>query len=252
MTVAVLHRARIRPLRRPRLAGASALAAHSGKAELAAVAALYALYEGVRGFGSASLETARAHTADIVALEQRAGVFVERPLQSAVEHLPLVPALLGFAYMSLHLTATAAMLAWVHRSHRERFAVVRTTLVIATAVSLAIYVLYPAAPPRLAGLGFADTVSSSAHVNLSSDALGSLYNPFAAVPSLHFGYALLVGATMYALARRRWIRLLGAAYPAFMLFTIVATGNHFFFDAAAGGLVVAASFVLARRALPAS
>jgi hypothetical protein len=152
--------------------------------------------------------------------------------------------------MSLHLAATAAMLAWVHRSHRERFAVVRTTLVIATAISLAIYVLYPAAPPRLAGLGFADTVTRNAHVNLSSDALGSLYNPFAAVPSLHFGYALLVGATVYALARRRWVRLLGAAYPAFMLFTIVATGNHFFFDAAAGGLVVVASFLLARRALP--
>jgi hypothetical protein len=250
MTVAVLHRARTRPLRSPRRVGASALAAHSGKVELAAIAALYGLYEGVRGFGSATLATARAHTADIVALEQHVGVFVERPLQSAVAHLPVVPALLGFAYMTLHLTATAAMLAWVHRAHRERFAVVRTTLVIATAVSLAIYVLYPAAPPRLSGLGFADTVTRSAHVNLSSDALGSLYNPFAAVPSLHFGYALLVGAAVYALARRRWVRLLGAAYPAFMLFTIVATGNHFFFDAAAGGLVVVASFLAARRALP--
>jgi hypothetical protein len=224
MTVAVLHRARIRPLRSPRRVGASALAAHSGKVELA----------------------------DIVALEQHVGVFVERPLQSAVAHLPVMPAVLGFAYMSLHLTATAGMLAWVHRAHRERFAVVRTTLVIATAVSLAIYVLYPAAPPRLSGLGFADTVTRSAHVNLSSDALGSLYNPFAAVPSLHFGYALLVGATVYALARRRWVRLLGAAYPAFMLFTIVATGNHFFFDAAAGGLVVVASFLGARHVLSAS
>jgi hypothetical protein len=252
MTVAVLHRTRIRPLRRPRFAGASALAAHSGKVELAGIAVLYGLYEGVRGFGSASLGTARAHTAEIVALERQVGIFVERPLQTAVDHLPLVPALLGFAYMSLHLTATAAMLAWVHRSHRDRFAVVRTTLVVATAVSLAIYVLYPAAPPRLAGLGFSDTVTRSAHVNLSSDALGSLYNPFAAVPSLHFGYALLVGATMYALASPRWVRLLGAAYPAFMLFTIVATGNHFFFDAAAGGLVVVASFMLARRAVPTS
>ena len=71
------------------------------------------------------------------------------------------------------------------------------------------------------------------------------------MPSLHFGYALLVGAAVFALARRRWVRLLGAAYPAFMLFTIVATGNHFFFDAAAGGLVVVASFLAARRALPA-
>src|SRR3954463_817369 len=92
MTVAVLHRSRIRPLRSSRRAGASVLAAHSGKVELAAVAALYGLYEGVRGFGSAPLERARAHPADIGALEQHAGVFVERPLQSAVDHLPLVPA----------------------------------------------------------------------------------------------------------------------------------------------------------------
>ena len=237
MTVAVLHRARIRPLRSPRRAGASVLAARSGKVELAAIAALYGLYEGVRGFGSASLATARAHTADIVALEQHVGVFVERPLQSAVAHLPSS----GAARLRVHEPASdgdRGMLAWVHRSHRERFAVVRTTLVLATAVSLAIYVLYPAAPPRLSGLGFADTVTRSAHVNLSSDALGSLYNPFAAVPSLHFGYRAAVGAS----ARR--------SLSGFMLFTIVATGNHFFFDAAAGGLVVVASFLAARRALP--
>jgi hypothetical protein len=154
--------------------------------------------------------------------------------------------LLGFAYMSLHFGATAVALVWVHRSHRERFGVVRTTLVVSTAISLAIYVLYPAAPPRLAGLGFADTVTEKAGINLSSGLLGSLYNPFAAVPSLHFGYALLVGVTVAALARRRWVRVLGASYPPFMLFTIVATGNHFIFDAVAGGIVVAISFVAAR------
>ena len=157
--------------------------------------ALRALRGRARLSGSATLATARAHTAEIVSLEQHLGVFIERPLQSAVSHLPLVPALLGFAYMSLHLTATAGMLAWVHHSHGERFAVVRTTLVLATAVSLAIYVLYPAAPPRLSGARLRRHGGRRARTsNLSSDALGSLYNPFAAVPSLHFGYALLVGA----------------------------------------------------------
>src|SRR4029079_14715104 len=105
------------------------------------------------------------------------------------------------------------------------------------------YVLYPPAPPRLAGLGFADTVTEKAGINMSSDALGSLYNPFAAVPSLHFGYALLVGVAVATLARRRWVRILGAAYPPFMLLTIVATGNHFLFDAAAGGLVMGVGFL---------
>jgi hypothetical protein len=227
----------------------SILRTRSGARELVGIAALYATYEGVRGFGSATLQTARAHTSSIVSLEQSAGVFVERDVQAAVSHVPALPMALGIAYMTLHLAATAAMLVWVHRSHREHFALVRTTLVAATGISLAIYVLYPAAPPRLAGIGFAATVTQNAHVNLRSDALGSLYNPFAAVPSLHFGYALLVGAVVFALARRPWVKALGAAYPPFMLFTIVATGNHFFFDAAAGGAVVVFSAVSAAAAL---
>jgi hypothetical protein len=251
MAVAVVHRADKRPssLRLPR--ATAVLAAHSGKFELAAAGALYGAYELVRGLGSASLSTARAHSDDVVSLERHAGVFVERPVQSAVDHLPVLPSVLGAAYMTLHFIVTGAFLVWVHRSHRERFGLVRTTLVVATAISLAIYVLYPVAPPRLAGLGFADTVTRNAHVNLSSDALGSLYNPFAAVPSLHLGYALLVGVTVGVLARRRWVRVAGAAYPAFMLFTIVATGNHFFVDAAAGAVVVIVGYTFARALAPA-
>jgi hypothetical protein len=228
-----------------------ALRAHSGIAELAMAVGLYAFYEVVRGFGSTSLAAARSHTADIVALERHLGFFFERAVQHAAESLPGVPMLLGFAYMTLHFGATAAALVWVHRSHCDRFPLVRTTLIVSTAISLAIYVLFPAAPPRLAGIGFADTVTEKAGINLSSDALGSLYNPFAAVPSLHFGYALLVGVTVAALARRRWVRWLGASYPPFMLFTIVATGNHFIFDAAAGALVMAIAYLAARALLAA-
>jgi len=127
---------------------------------------------------------------------------------------------------------------WLFRQHHEHFARVRNILIAATGIALTLYVLFPVAPPRLAGLGFADTVSSSAEVNLSSRFLSGLYNPVAAVPSLHFGYALLVGFTLALLARRRWVRALGGLYPAVMLLVIVATGNHFFFDAAAGTLAI--------------
>ena len=133
----------------------------------------------------------------------------------------------------------------LYRRHRERFALVRNTLIAATGIALSLYVAFPVAPPRLAALGFVDTVSHSAKVNLSSDLLGSLYNPFAAVPSLHFGYALLVGVTLAAVARRPVVRVLGALYPALMLFVIVATGNHFFFDAAAGALAIGAGYLIA-------
>jgi hypothetical protein len=220
---------------------------HAGPAEFAAVLVLYVAYEIFRGFGDASLDVARAHTADIVALERSIGIFGERAVQAWAAGIPGLPAFLGLAYVTLHLGATAVALVWLHRSHRNTFAVVRTTLIVSTAVALVVYVLYPAAPPRLSGFGFADTVTAHTHVNLSSDVLGSLYNPLAAVPSLHFGYALLVGIAVAVRATRWPVRLLGAAYPPFMLFDIVATGNHFVFDAAAGAAVVALGWWLSTR-----
>jgi hypothetical protein len=210
------------------------------------LAALYATYEVVRGAGDTNLTVARDHTADIVSLERALHVFSERTVQEWSHGVPYLPALLGLAYMTLHFGATSLAVRWVYRERREAFPLVRTTLIASTAIALAGYVLYPAAPPRLAGLGFSDTVTRHTGLNLSSDLLGSFYNPVAAVPSLHVGYALIVGASVFALARRRWVRLLGALYPAFMLFDVVATGNHFWFDAAAGAAVVLAGWWIAR------
>jgi PAP2 superfamily len=207
---------------------------------------LYVFYELVRGFGGVDLQGARLHTADIVSLERSLHVFDEQGLQHWAEGIGGLPALLGFAYLALHFAGTGAALIWVHRARRAHFALVRTTLIVSTALALVGYLLFPAAPPRLAGLGFADTVSSHTGLNLSSDALGSFYNPVAAVPSLHFGYALIVGVAIAVLAHRRWVKIAGALYPALMLVVIVGTGNHFFFDAAAGGVVVAAGWVIAR------
>lgn len=225
---------------------------HRAAVELGILALLYAVYEVARGAGDASLAVARDHTSDIVALERSLNIFSERAVQEWSHGVPYLPALLGLAYMSLHLGATTLAVRWVYRERRHAFPLVRTTLIVSTALALVGYVLYPAAPPRLAGLGFADTVTTHTGLNLSSDLLGSFYNPLAAVPSLHFGYALIVGAALAALARRRWVRVLGALYPAFMLFDIVATANHFWFDAAAGGAVVVAGWWIARALVRAS
>jgi PAP2 superfamily len=218
---------------------------HRGLVELATLSALYGLYELIRGQSHATYSAATAHTEWIVDLERRMHLFGERGVQQASHWLPGFPSILGVAYIALHFVGTAAFLVWVYRRHPARFPLVRNTLIGATAVALVLYIVYPVAPPRLAGLGFIDDVSDSAKVNLSSDLLGSLYNPFAAVPSLHFGYALLVGGTIAAVARSTRMRILGWSYPALMLFVIVATGNHFFFDAAAGGFAIAAGYVAA-------
>jgi hypothetical protein len=213
--------------------------------EVATLAALYLVYEIVRGQGHASVAAARAHTDWVVGLERHSHVFGERAVQHAADAVPALPTLLGIAYIALHFAGTTAFLVWLYRNHRHQFARVRNTMIAATGMALTLYVVFPVAPPRLASLGFVDTVSHNTKVNLSSDLLGSLYNPFAAVPSLHFGYALLVGVTLAVVARRKFVRLLGAIYPALMLFVIVATGNHFCFDAAAGGVAIGAGYLIA-------
>lgn len=220
---------------------------NAGGAELAILGGLYGLYEVVRGFGGENWAVALRHTGDIVGVERAIGVYVERGVQEAAHAVAGLPAILGAAYILLHVLVTPAVLVWVFRARRPQFAVVRTTLVVSTALALVVYVIYPAAPPRLSGLGFADTVSMHGGFDMSSDLLGSLYNPLAAVPSLHFGYALLVGAAVAALARRPVVRIAGALYPLVMLWIIVATGNHFLLDAAAGGAVVALGYAAARR-----
>jgi hypothetical protein len=219
---------------------------HSGGREIAALAALYGLYEVVRGAGGENVQAALAHTSDLVAFEQAIGIHVERGVQRAFEAVPFAPPLLGLAYVLLHFVGTAVALVWVHRRHPDLFPVVRTTFIAATALALVGYVLYPAAPPRLAGIGFSDTVTTATGLDLSSDLLGALYNPFAAVPSLHFGYALIVGAVLTVAAERRAWRVAGALYPLAMLVIIVATGNHFIVDALLGGVVVLAGWLVAR------
>jgi hypothetical protein len=101
----------------------------------------------------------------------------------------------------------------------------------------------------LSGLGIADTVSGG-HVDLNEGLVSSLYNPFAAVPSLHVGYALIVGASLARYAPRLVARLAGLAYPPFVLLVIVATGNHFFVDAAAGAAVAGVALLAARLLVP--
>jgi hypothetical protein len=219
----------------------------TGLGELAIAVGLYGVYEVVRGLGGGDVPTAMVNTDRIVEAEQRLGLFWEKTIQDVSLSVPGADATLGVAYMALHFLGTAIFLVWAHRARPAAFPLIRTVTVLATGLALIGSVAFPAAPPRLSELGFQDAVSDGAGVNLSSDLLGALYNPVAAVPSLHFGYAVIVGAGLALLAARRWVRWIGLAYPLVMLYVIVATGNHFFLDAVAGGAVVAVAWWGAHR-----
>jgi hypothetical protein len=211
---------------------------------------LYGFYESTRGLVVGEADVAAAHANRLVALERSMHLLFEANVQRAAHALPGLTGVLGVAYLTLHLAVTAGVLLWLHQRRPTAFAFVRTTLLLASALALVGFLVYPTAPPRLAGVGIADTVSNG-HIDLNRGLVSSLYNPYAAVPSMHVGYALIVAAGVFRVDRHLLIRALAILYPPFVLTVVVATGNHFFFDAATGALVaalaMAAAAVLTRR-----
>src|SRR6266516_2532624 len=219
---------------------------HSLPVELATILGLYAVYEATRGLVAGDAPVALRHAQEIVSLERSLHIFVEGPVQHAAQAVPGLMGTLGFAYLTLHLSVTAGLLLWLHRRRPAAFPFVRTTLLLATALAVVGYVVFPTAPPRLSEIGIADPVSGG-NVDLNKGLLSSVYNPFAAVPSMHVGYALIVGASVARYAANLITRLAGVAYPPFVLLVIVATGNHFLVDAAAGAAVAGVALLGARR-----
>ena len=211
---------------------------HSLGIEAALVVTLYGAYELSRGLVVGNSSEADHHAERLVALERSLHLFVEGKVQRAADALPGLRGLLGVAYLTLHLAVTAVVLLWLHQRRPTAFPFIRTALLAASALALVGFIAYPTAPPRLAGIGIADTVSNG-HVNLNHGLVSSLYNPYAAVPSMHVGYAVIVAISLLRFGGGRLVRTLGTVYPAFVLLVVVATGNHFFLDAVAGALVAA-------------
>jgi len=181
----------------------------------------------------------------IASLERSLHIFVESNVQAAARKVPGAVGALGLLYLTLHLAVTGTYLVWLHRRRPAAFPLVRTTVMVASALALIGYVAFPTAPPRLAALGIADTLSGG-HLDLNHGLISSLYNPFAAVPSMHVGYAAIVGASLIRDGSRPALRAAGLLYPTLVLLVIVATGNHFLLDAVAGVIVAAVAAGAAR------
>jgi hypothetical protein len=209
---------------------------HSFRTEAALVLALYGAYELSRAFVAGNAAEAHRHALQVAAIERWPHLLLEADVQHAARLIPGLEGLLDVSYLTLHLTVTIAVLLWLHRRHPAAFPLVRTALVVASGVAVVGFIAFPTAPPRLAGIGVLDTVSK-ANVDLNRGLVSSLYNPYAAVPSMHVGYALIVAASVFWCSRHAFARTLAPLYPPFVLLVVVATGNHFFLDAAAGALV---------------
>ncbi|MFJ3301921.1 phosphatase PAP2 family protein [Streptomyces sp. NPDC086549] len=179
--------------------------------------------------------------------EHRLDIAVEESVNHTVNSVSWLIVGMNYYYATLHFVVTLGVLMWLYRSHPGRYAATRLVLFATTGVALVGYYLYPLAPPRLMNGGrFVDTVM--VHHTWGSMASGDLKhmsNQYAAMPSMHIGWSLWCGLTVFALAKMPWVRVLGLLYPATTLLVIVATANHFWLDAVGGVLCLTFGFTVA-------
>jgi hypothetical protein len=204
--------------------------------------AAYVVYNAARWLFAGDLEPARAHAHWIVALERSAGVSVERSLQRAVDS-GAAAWVASNVYLAAQFVVVPAALVWLYRHAPRVYRSLRNTLLATWVIAVPIFALFPVAPPRLAGIGIADTVSGHAPVALSGRST-VFYNQLAAVPSLHVGFAVAVGAALAVAARHWWTKALAAAWGPVVAFAVVVTGNHYVFDIGAGLAVTAVGFAV--------
>ena len=207
-------------------------------------------YQLVRGLTDGDHATAFANASHVVSLERSLGSFFEPGLQQTlIDHVPWAIDFANFMYLNSHFVITTSFLAWLYLVRNEHFYCVRNMFLVAMGLALVGYAAFPTAPPRLLpGEGFTDTIAAFTGVAQDSATASALVNKYAAVPSMHIAFSLMIAVPAMTLARHSISRMAWSAYPLCVFFVIVATGNHFWFDAAAGA-AVACLAALAARAL---
>jgi PAP2 superfamily protein len=212
---------------------------------------LYVAYEGVRLAVRGGPPLAVAHGERILALERDWHIAVDPWLNAQLTARPAFAIPACFAYASLHDVVTLSVLGWLWLRRPAAYPAARSALVIMTLLGLAGFWLVPVAPPRMLP-GFTDTMlvygdygwwGSAAD---PSTGLAHLTNQFAAMPSLHVGWAAWCGWHIFRLARRRLPRVLGAAYPVLIAGVVIGTANHFLLDVVAGLAVLGTGLVCAQ------
>jgi membrane-associated phospholipid phosphatase len=214
------------------------------------MAACYAAYDVSRALAQGREAVALANGVFFMNLEKALGIWWEPWIQGRVSEVePLMTALV-WAYQYAHLPIIIGAMMWVFTQRRASWYLYRNWFLVMNFTAVIVFALLPTAPPRMiftsgvADINFLHGIREQILEN------GVLANPFAAMPSLHFGYALFIGIMLYTLARGSWIRYLGFVYTVVVLLAIVATGNHFIIDAVAGALVVLAAWVFAVNVQP--
>ena len=212
-------------------------------AEVAVVVVLLLLYRLGRTLAHDQAARAFDNARDVLAVEDRLGIDTELSLQRAVLDHTGVVRLLNRYYASVHFPASVAFLVFIYVRAPKLVAHIRFLFVAVTATGLVLHLVYPLAPPRMLD-GYVDTIARYGPAIYDRSAVASTANQFAAMPSLHFGWAVLVAYGVVRALTTRW-RLLIVLHPAITLAAIVLTANHYWLDALVAFALIGAAVALA-------
>ncbi len=217
--------------------------------QIGLVVGAYYLYRIVRGVVDGKTHVAFDNARTLVDIERGMGLFFEPTLQGWALSQSYVVEAADWMYVNSHFTITTGFMVWLYFARNHAFYFVRNMFMIAMGLALVLYVLYPTAPPRLMPeWGFTDTVAAFVG-EATANSASVLYNPFAAVPSMHVAFALMVAIPAVKLVRIRPLKVFWGIYPFVVTMAVMITANHFWVDAALGALVAAVSAYAASAGL---
>ena len=216
--------------------------------QLALFAGAYYAYRLVRGFVDGQATLAFENARMLVDAERSMGLFFEPGLQAWAHGEEWLLLFANWMYVNSHFVVTTTFLIWLYVFRNYAFYFVRNMFMVAMGLALVGYMAFPTAPPRfLPEWGFTDTVANFVGETAETSA-NVLYNPFAAVPSMHVAFALMIAVPAIYLVRSRVLKVLWSLYPVVVTFVVMVTANHFWLDAALGALVAAVSAYAASAA----
>jgi membrane-associated phospholipid phosphatase len=205
----------------------------------------YLAYQVTRGLADRDAARAFENGLKVIDFERRAGGFFEHSLQGVLSSSELLIRLTSWTYWLSQFAVLGLALLWVYLRRTDSFLRFRNTVLVANLIGLVGYVALPTAPPRMfPDFGFVDTLARFSSLNHGSAAIELASNPYAAMPSLHAADALIVGIAMALVVRRSVFKAVWLMWPAWVWFTVIATGNHFWLDIAAGIAVAALAAVV--------
>lgn len=220
--------------------------------ELPLILLVYACYSAGRLLARGDVTTAVDHGLAILRIEKALRLNAEHPLNRLFTREAWIGIPADFWYASLHYVVTPALLVWLFRSRSAHYRAARTWLMTSTFIGLIGFTLMPTCPPRLlsAGYGFVDTMAQySSYGWWGGEAsaprgLGGMTNQYAAMPSLHVGWALWCGVILWRYGGTRLAKVAAVVYPLVTTIVVMGTANHYFLDAVAGAAVMGAGLLL--------